>query len=113
MRPKQSIYIYSLEKQYKKCSNNFQTALVKEQALLLREHGQANVLDCTVGFFQHEAQLLCNIIVLIPPNWREKNNCLYFSFIIFDPSISFSSLCVTAGIRRGGFLPSLLMPWSY
>ena len=68
MRPKQSIYIYSLEKQYKKCSNNSQTALVKEQALLLRGQGAANVLACTVGFFQHEAQLLCIIIVLTPPN---------------------------------------------
>jgi len=89
MRPKQSIYIYSLEKQYKKYSK---TALVKEQALLLRGHGAANVLACTVGFFQHEAQLLCIIIVLILPNWREKNNCLYFSFIIFDSSIPLSSI---------------------
>ena len=56
MRPKFAIYIYYLEKQYKKCSFNFQSALAKGQALLLWRNGTANVLDRAFGFFQHEAQ---------------------------------------------------------
>ena len=38
------------------------------------------------AFAEYCVQRLCIFIVLIPPNWRDKHNCLYFSFIIPAPS---------------------------